>query len=304
MRLSNPDLKALSVFKAVVDNQGFRGAQLELGVSPSVISTHLKNLEDRVGFQLCQRGKGGFKLTERGKQVYDLCNGLIDTLDRFDMSIGELRTSLHGTLRIGMAANTITDEAIRIYDVIRIFRERDYKVFYNVSVLPTELLERGLLNGEFQIAIAPFVNHIDNLHYETLHIERNRLYCGWRNPLFSRSDSAITLKDIVRQNFASRAYLHQADLSNLEGVRATASVSSMEAQLMMILSGHYVGYLAEHYAAPWISRGVIRAFSHPQLTFSTRFYLAWPSGRQLPILMKAFTSELLAQVAARNATRD
>jgi DNA-binding transcriptional LysR family regulator len=295
MRLSNPDLKALNIFKTVVDNQGFRGAQLELGVSASVISTYIKALEERVGFQLCQRGKGGFKLTERGRQVYDLSNTLVDTLDRFEMSIGELRKTLRGTLRIGLSANTVTDDNLRIYEVIRSFEERDYKVFFDISVLPTELLERGLLNGEFQLAIAPFVNHIDNLHYEKLYVEWNRMYCAQRNPLFARPDSTITLKDITRERFASRTYLHQGDLAHLEGARVAASVSSMEAQLMMILSGHYVGYLAEHYAAPWVQKRLIRELSLPELGFSLQFYLAWPRSRQVPMLIKTFTTELLAQ---------
>jgi LysR family transcriptional regulator, transcriptional activator for bauABCD operon len=71
----------------------------------------------------------------------------------------------------------------------------------------------------------------------------------------------------------------------------------MEAQLMMILSGHYVGYLAEHYARPWVQQGLIREFSHSQLGFSLQFYLAWPKSRQLPLLIKAFTTELLNQAA-------
>ena len=53
----------------MVDNHGFRGAQLALNVSPSVVTTHVKALEERLGFQLCQRGKGGFNLTDKGRVV-------------------------------------------------------------------------------------------------------------------------------------------------------------------------------------------------------------------------------------------
>jgi LysR family transcriptional regulator, transcriptional activator for bauABCD operon len=302
MRLSNPDLKALNIFKTIVDNQGFRGAQLELGASASVISTSMKSLEERVGFRLCHRGKGGFKLTEKGRQVYELCNSLVHTLDRFEMALGELRKTLRGTLRIGLSANTVTDENLRIYEVIHSFEELRYKVFFDISVLPTELLERGLLTGEFQFAIAPFVNHIKNLHYEKLYLEQNRLYCAKGNPLFARSADGITLADITRERFASRTYLHQGDLAHLEGARVAASASSMEAQLMLILSGFYVGYLAEHYAAPWVEKGVLRALNHPGLAFSLQFYLAWPRSGELPVLTKTFTQELLAKAVVVKST--
>src|SRR5215208_1114805 len=99
MRLGNPDMKALYVFKTVVDNHGFRGAQLALGVSPSVISTHIKALEVRFGFQLCQRGKGGFKLTEKGLSLYEACSALVGAVDAFELAVGELRTTLSGRLR-------------------------------------------------------------------------------------------------------------------------------------------------------------------------------------------------------------
>jgi len=59
----------------------------------------------------------------------------------------------------------------------------------------------------------------------------------------------------------------------------------MEAQLTMILSGYYVGYLADHYAAPWVQTGLIRVLSHPKLEFSLQFYLAWPKSRQSSLLL-------------------
>lgn len=296
MRLGNADLKGLYIFKAVVDNHGFRGAQLALGLSPSVISTQIKSLEVRFGFQLCQRGKGGFKLTERGRSLYEACNALVGSVDSFEMVVGELRSTLTGTLRIGLAANTVSDETLRIYEVVRSFEVRGYNIFFNISVLPTELLERGLSNGEFQLAIAPFVNQVDHLTYRKLYKERHRIFCGANHPFFARDDSDISFDDVARARFVTRAYMHQDDLIHLKGANVAASVSSMEAQLLLILSGYHIGYLAEHYAEPWVQSGRIRRLNHPELEFSLQFFLASPKGRPRSLVFDTFTNELLAQL--------
>ncbi|MGO7888897.1 LysR family transcriptional regulator, partial [Rhizobium ruizarguesonis] len=54
------------MFRAVVDHKSFLGAQIALGLSQSAVSFHIKALEDRLGFKLCQRGRSVFELTDRG----------------------------------------------------------------------------------------------------------------------------------------------------------------------------------------------------------------------------------------------
>ena len=78
MRLSPSDLRALTVFRALGEGQGFLGAQITLGMSQSTISFHLKALEERVGFQLCHRGRRGFQLTERGRDFRPVLLAMLD----------------------------------------------------------------------------------------------------------------------------------------------------------------------------------------------------------------------------------
>src|SRR5713226_1536269 len=68
--LSEGDIRLLKVFAKVVEAGGFSAAQIELNVSQSTISTHMTALEHRLGVRLCQRGRSGFKLTEKGQLIY------------------------------------------------------------------------------------------------------------------------------------------------------------------------------------------------------------------------------------------
>ena len=67
MNLEGSDLRLLKVFDAVVRHRGLAAAQSELNISLSTISNHVTALEERLGLQLCQRGRGGFRLTDKGE---------------------------------------------------------------------------------------------------------------------------------------------------------------------------------------------------------------------------------------------
>ena len=58
-RLDTIDLRLLRVFIALVDSDGFAGAQIALNLSQSTLSTHLADLEKRIGGALCVRGRLG-----------------------------------------------------------------------------------------------------------------------------------------------------------------------------------------------------------------------------------------------------
>src|SRR5450432_1060626 len=63
--LSEGDIRLLRVFAKVVEAGGFSAAQIELNVSQSTISTHMTALEQRLRVRLCERGRSGFRLTEK-----------------------------------------------------------------------------------------------------------------------------------------------------------------------------------------------------------------------------------------------
>src|ERR1700730_15219936 len=83
-RLDNIDLRLLRVFVAVVEAHGFSEAQFALNLSASTLSTHLAALERNLGGRLCDRGRGGFRLTPFGEATYKATRQLFSELDSFD----------------------------------------------------------------------------------------------------------------------------------------------------------------------------------------------------------------------------
>ena len=86
--LSEGDIRLLKVFAKVVEAGGFSAAQIALNVSQSTISTHMTTLEHRLGVRLCQRGRSGFKLTDKGQLIYQASQRLFASLEEFRSGVG------------------------------------------------------------------------------------------------------------------------------------------------------------------------------------------------------------------------
>ena len=109
MRLSDIDLRLLRVFKAVAEAGGFVKAQDLLGISQPAISSHIANLEKRMGVRLCHRGPQGFSLTPQGKEVLDETTQLLDHLDAYANRMNEIGKKSVQRIRIGVVDCLVTD---------------------------------------------------------------------------------------------------------------------------------------------------------------------------------------------------
>src|SRR5687768_3987893 len=115
--ISNVDLKLLSVFRTVARSGGFSLAQTAWKVSQATISIHIKNLETRLGLTLCQRGRGGFALTEDGQRVYDASNALFNHIEDFrSLVLGFER--LVGELQIAVIDNAVHHPTFQLGNII------------------------------------------------------------------------------------------------------------------------------------------------------------------------------------------
>ncbi len=98
-RLDNIDLRLLRVFVVLADAGGFAEAQITLNLSQSTLSTHLSELEKRIGAQLCLRGRRKFRLTDVGQATYDAARKLFADLDDFQARIGRRAAASPGGSR-------------------------------------------------------------------------------------------------------------------------------------------------------------------------------------------------------------
>lgn len=185
--LGEGDLRLLRVFAKVVEAGGFSAAQIELNVSQSTISTQMTALEHRLGLRLCQRGRAGFSLTEKGRLIYQASQRLFAAIDEFRSEAGAARGCLVGNLAVGIVDNLVNNPACRLHDVITRFNLRAPEVQIAVQVASPTEIERAVLEGRFDLGFGACGRHSPYLDYDDLFEERQALYCGAGHPLFARS---------------------------------------------------------------------------------------------------------------------
>jgi LysR family transcriptional regulator, transcriptional activator for bauABCD operon len=79
---------------------------------------------------------------------------------------------------------------------------------------------------------------------------------------------------------------------------AEATVETMEAQLILILSGEFVGYLPAHYAEAWVDRGKLCCLNDGGFSYGSTFFAASQSAGTENPLVRRFLSILAEEAGA------
>src|SRR5215813_2194160 len=99
------DLNKLNTFVRVAERRSFTRAAVDLRTTPSVVSKHMKELEDALGFSLLTRSTHGIVLTDAGEELFQSCLGMLATLDDYVVKTRNLQTGPYGTLRVQAPAD-------------------------------------------------------------------------------------------------------------------------------------------------------------------------------------------------------
>ena len=293
-RLTDVDLRLIRVFRAIVECQGLAGAELVLNLSQSRVSASLAELEARLGVRLCRRGRSGFALTEAGTTVYEASHELFEAVDRFCNQAGTVAANLRRVLRLGTVDAMVTNADLPLPRVLAEFRRQNPSVVIDFAIAGPEELEAQLVAGSRDVLIIPCANKRSELDYVPVLEERQSLYCARGHPLFGIADAAITNAVLSDHPFVARGYLHQYDLKRIGQHGEEATVEMMEAQLVLVLSGAFIGYLPAHYAQAWVDRGELRALRDERYGYDSAFYLVTQRGDADNPPINRFCSAILA----------
>ena len=167
-QLSDMDMRLLRVFKSVVECGGMAAAELELNIGSSTISRHIKDLETRLGLTVCRRGRAGFALTPEGEQIYAETLRLLAGVDAFRNRVDEIHQRMGGELHIAVFDKTASNPAAHLGEAIAQFADTAPDVSLHLHVAPLNTIERGVLDGQFQVGIIPGHRSSDTLAYDEL----------------------------------------------------------------------------------------------------------------------------------------
>ncbi|WP_151703210.1 LysR family transcriptional regulator [Nitrincola alkalilacustris] len=259
-QMGDYEIKLLRIFATVVECGGFSAAESELNISRSTISVHIANLEARLNLKLCLRGRSGFSLTEEGATIYQSLQQMFENLEVFRATVNNLNARLSGDLRLVFSDTVSMDSRLDLPGLIRELHGLAPDVYVVANVSSMSEIERMIFNEEAEIGFIPSHREMEGLEYHPLYTDICHLYCHNSHPLFKEPDRSITDERLWQYDLVQGGIKqHEKAADQIAGMNIRATAYHYEARLPLILSGQYLGFLPECYAAPYVDSGEIRA---------------------------------------------
>lgn len=267
-QIGDYEIKQLKIFKTVADCGGLSAAEIELNISRSTISIHISNLESRLNLILCRRGRAGFALTEDGAIVYDATVKLLGELESFRLTINNLDDSPSGNLTVLFSDTISVDSRAQIPEVFRKFTAMASNVYLTSEVGKMSDIERQVMSEEADIGFIPFHRTLDGLEYHYIYSDHCYLYCSRDNPLYDLSEQELS-DELIDGTPTVYAGMKSQEVVNghLSNMNLKATAYNYESRMALILSSRYIGFLPEHYAAPFVAQGELKV-----IALQRRFY--------------------------------
>ena len=173
-------LTIMRSFVGVTKSRSFSQAARTLGISGSLVSRHVAELERSLGVRLVNRTARTISLTEAGTRYAEFAARIIDEIDREDAQLRSLRDKPEGSLAIispkWIGSNDVGDAIVAFsahYPKIHIrfevggMSERSYEfldrgfdvAFHTRHVRDCNLMLRKIADLEFALCAAPLYLH-------------------------------------------------------------------------------------------------------------------------------------------------
>lgn len=289
-RVSDIDLRFLRVFVAVVEAGGFSLASARLNVSESTISSHMADLEKRLGVRLCERGRSGFRVTAQGEKVYEATLEMLESMERYRDRLAAVSSQVGNALRLGVADAIVTNADMPVSAWIDAFMARFPQLRVEIRLLDPRGLERLALTDRVHAVLTPIHRPVAGLVYEPIGEEINFVYCGRRHPLFSVPDAEIGRSMLEAGGPIARGYVEDFDADFFSPATHRATAHEIEGAAHLILSGRFLGFLPEHYARGYVEAGEMRALQSDEIRLAVPFALAYKRGMETDLRIEALLS--------------
>jgi DNA-binding transcriptional LysR family regulator len=253
------DLRSLRVFCSVAQAGGFAAAEKQLLMSKASISRHVREVEERLGVQLCERGPAGFRLTPEGEVAVKLASSALRSLERIRPEIDAVHGVLSGCLSIGIGEHAISHADFQFPQALARLRERAPNVKPEISVMTFTELDQALRENRVDIALRGKYVEDGEFRYLPLFRETHRVYVS----TLVGEQEGKTLPLVFRMH----PYVQQA--IDKWGYQRGPAAGGLEAIGVLIATGHYQGLLPTHFGNLLAKRYPLRlqadspAFSHP-----------------------------------------
>jgi DNA-binding transcriptional LysR family regulator len=288
-------LYKLEIFNTVSEEGSFSRAAERLRLTQPAVSQHIRDLEERLGRELFQRGNRGVTLTSAGELLLDYTRCILRMLAEAESAIASLDELSNGQVTIGAT------HGVGVYLLpgwVQSFRERFPQVIVTLKTdmtagISTQVLDGcldlGLVEGE--LSLVPPLNSISLQEIEL------RVVVGHKHEWWNDVEVALSNLDgqafIARtQGSHTRAWTDQLFTRSGISPRIVAEFDHPEAILQAVAAGLGISLLPD-WAVPDNPPGAkVRKIRVQGARLNRTLRLIWSENRALSSAAQAFLAHL------------
>jgi LysR family hydrogen peroxide-inducible transcriptional activator len=292
-----PSMRQLRYFVALAEMRHFRRAAEAVGISQPSLSLQIGNLEELLGTQLIERGRGPVTLTPVGREVLILARRTLDDAQEILDVTAAMRGGLSGTIRLGASPSLgpyllprVVGQLHKTFPDLRLYiRER----------VPRQLREE-LLDGTHDMILSQLPMQGAEFHVRRLFSESLLLVVPPDHPLARQPSVAVSdLKGLEVLSLGPDFVLHDqiqvicsehgADLvRDYEG-------TSLDALRQMVAMGMGVTFLPQLYVTSEIDprEAAVVALPMVRSNFNRTVGLVWRKGSGARLIYDRIADEIV-----------
>lgn len=292
------ELRALAVFARVVEEGSIRGAARALALSPSVVSHHVRALEERVGVVLLYRSTRKIVLTPAGERLAREANAMVASAERGLDEVRGLGATPSGALRVTMPAFFAETSLCAQVATFACAHTR-VRLVLSFSEAPRDLLADG-----FDLALR--MGRLEDSAHKSRLLARMRRVLVAAPAVISSQRSARVPADLEPWPFVhlgsrppTLALTHRSRKETAHVTYAPSLVvDSATAMRSLVVAGAGVATLPEVLVRHDLSEKRLVEVLPSWVVASVPVHSLWPEGAVKPALTLRFLEFLGPQVAA------
>jgi DNA-binding transcriptional LysR family regulator len=289
------DLERMAIFARVVEDKSFSAAARRLGLSKSLVSKQITQLEKSLGARLLNRTTRALSLTDAGALLYEHCSRIVEEFEEAKLAVGRLHSEPRGLLRISapvafgrLHIATALPEFLSAYPELKIDMVTTDRF--------VDLAEEG-----YDVVVRIVDQPAPNLVARKLAPVTRRMVAT--PDYFARYGVPRTPADLEQHNCLTYTYFNPQDPWRLRGpdgdisVRATGSlrVNDDDALAEAVLSGLGLALLPTFIIGKELQAKRLRSVLAEYIPLERHIYAVYLANRHVPAKIRAFIDHLLAR---------
>ncbi len=291
------ELNYLRVFYEVACTGKFSESAKKLHISQSALSRSVSLLEESEGITLFERSKSGVTLTQKGQEIFRLCDQLFKKEKEIENLCRGVQEKCEGYMRFASSDHLINDF---LPEPLLKFKRKHPGIVPSIRTGTPEEITDFLLRDECEFALMFAKINTPQIEFKKLHSEKMALVCHpelWRECRSSSNDKTLR-KLISRYGYISSIDAKLGRRSSQVMLELFGEippigfeVNSQESQKRFCLAREGAAYLARFMVKKEIENGEL--FEIPvESAHEFPLWLATAKGKQLSLASRTFLSDL------------